>query len=444
MRLFNQLLVERSIEAAESGQQPEFTGRYLVLLDEDAGPDAMGVLADRGGLNVMLAATHGEEISSSQVREADAVVFPSINVALVDAPSSTVEEFAAATSDESAILAVEPERIVEVAETTTVALDAEETAEVSVEYRHGYRDAILDMAGQGARSTLIDLAADTEAAASTWGLDAVGVDDTTGTAKGIRVAVLDTGFHLAHPDFAGRTIRTESFISGETVDDAHGHGTHCIGTACGPVSPGSGPRYGIASGADIFVGKVLSNAGSGGDGGILAGIDWAVRNECRIVSMSLGSPASRGQRPSAVYERVARRALRQGTLIVAAAGNDSARPRSVAPVSHPANCPSIMAVAAVDSKMKVASFSNQAMNPQGGEVNLAGPGVLVHSSWIPPQLYRTISGTSMATPHVAGVAAVIAEETGLTGLPLAQEVLNRCRDIGLAVADGGRGLVQTR
>ncbi len=448
MRLFNQLLAERSIQAAHTGQEAEYTGRYLVLLEEGSGEGAIDAVSQAGGLNVMSASPGGEEITNDQIREADAVVFSAIDIALVDAPPSRLEGLAAATTESSPILAVEPERIVHVASAGAFELLAAqslaaETDEVSLEYRHGYRDAILDLTGARARedaTVRLDEEATAESA-MTWGLAAIGVDDSTGTATGIKVAVLDTGFFLGHPDFQGRTIQSMSFISGETVDDGHGHGTHCIGTACGPATSQQG-RYGIASDCEIFAGKVLSNGGSGGDGGILAGIDWAVRNGCRVISMSLGARTGVGQAPSTVYERAARRALKKGSLIVAAAGNDSARPQTTSPVSHPANCPSIMAVGAVDNKMKIAPFSNRALNPNGGEVNLVGPGVLVNSSWIEPQLYRKISGTSMATPHVAGVTAVICEETGKQGLQLALEMLGRCQNVGLSFADGGRGLVR--
>ncbi|HEV2755128.1 MAG TPA: S8 family serine peptidase [Actinomycetota bacterium] len=448
MRLFNQLLAERSIEVAHTGGEAEYTGRYLVLLEEGSGQDAIDAVSDAGQLNVMSASPDGDEISSDQIREADAVVFPAIDVALVDAPPSSVKGLTVATTERSPILAVEPERIVHVAGVSVFDMlaaesPAAETHEVSPEYRHGYRDAILDLTGARApEETTLRLDDHVTAeAATTWGLTAVGVGASTRTASGIKVAVLDTGFYRGHDDFQGRTIQSMSFISGETVEDGHGHGTHCIGTACGPTTSQQG-RYGIASDCDIFAGKVLSNGGSGGDGGILAGIDWAVRSGCRVISMSLGSRVRAGQRPSTVYENAARRALQKGSLIVAAAGNDSARPRMTSPVSHPANCPSIMAVGAVDSRMKIAPFSNRAMNPNGGEVNLVGPGVLVNSSWIEPQRYRRISGTSMATPHVAGVAAVICEETGQRGLQLAWEMLRRCRNVGLSVADGGRGLVR--
>src|SRR4051794_27070449 len=111
----------------------------------------------------------------------------------------------------------------------------------------------------------------------------------------------------------------------------------------------------------------------------LNGIQWAVRNKCRVVSMSLGARTLPGQTFSAVFENAAGRAMKAGTLIIAAAGNDSHRNEGVqpAPVSHPANCPSIMAVAAIDDQFKVASFSNAGVNPSGGQVDIAGPGVRV-------------------------------------------------------------------
>ena len=171
---------------------------------------------------------------------------------------------------------------------------------------------------------------------------------TTFTGKGIRIAVLDTGFDSGHPDFVGRQVTRASFISGETADDGHGHGTHCIGTASGPRQPQTLPAYGVAPEAAIFAGKVLSNQGRGADGGILAGIDWAIRNTCTVISMSLGAPVAIGA-GSPPSTRRSPSALTAGSLIVAAAGNESSRPGASLPVGHPANCPSIIAVAAVDS-----------------------------------------------------------------------------------------------
>jgi subtilisin len=191
------------------------------------------------------------------------------------------------------------------------------------------------------------------------------------------------------------------------------------------------------------LGKVLSNAGSGSDSSILAGIEWAVNNKCAIVSMSLGGPVAAGQGYSQIFERVAKRALAAGTLVIAAAGNDSHRPATIAPVGHPANCPSIMAVGALDSQLKVGYFSSGGINPQGGQVDIAGPGVQIRSSWPRPTLYNTISGTSMATPHVAGIAGLYAEANPQSrGLSLWTLLVQRARRLSLPSRDVGSGLVQ--
>ena len=241
---------------------------------------------------------------------------------------------------------------------------------------------------------------------------------------------------LGHPDFVGRNITSRSFVAGQAVQDGHGHGTHCIGTACGSKRPAQLPRYGVAFESQIFAGKVLSNQGSGGDAGILAGIQWAINNQCAVISMSLGAAVSPGQGFSQIFEQVARRALAAGTLIIAAAGNESNRPALIAPVGHPANCPSIMAVGAIDQQFLVARFSCGGLNPQGGQVDIAGPGVAVISSFPRPVLRRTLSGTSMATPHVAGIAALIAQANpGARGRVLASLLMQARTVGGSAVAE---------
>jgi subtilisin family serine protease len=257
------------------------------------------------------------------------------------------------------------------------------------------------------------------------------------------VAVLDTGFDLEHPDFAGRVVHARSFVSGEAVQDAHGHGTHCIGIACGPLEPGAPPRYGIAHGADIYAGKVLNSQGSGGDREILTALGWAVEQRCQIASMSLGSPTEPGEPFSQVFEAAARRALSAGTAIVAAAGNESRRSAGhLAPVGHPANCPSVMAVGAIDELGRIADFSCTS-DPRGGRVDIAAPGVDVHSSWPMPARYRTISGTSMATPAVAGVAALIAEaDPAARAAELVRRLVQTAAPLAIPSADVGAGLVQ--
>ena len=218
-------------------------------------------------------------------------------------------------------------------------------------------------------------------------------------------------------------------------------------------------RYGIAYNAEIFAGKVLSNQGSGADGGILAGIDWAISNGCQIISMSLGAPTFPGTPFSPIYEEVAKRALNRGTLIIAAAGNESNRPGLFNPVGRPANCPSIMAVGALDAELGVSFYSNRSINPEGGGVDIAGPGgnafkpsfPEIYSTWTTdpravrppgPARYRAISGTSMATPHIAGIAALYAEATGKRGLELWALLMQNAQRLALQSVDVGIGLVQ--
>lgn len=441
---------------------PGTTGRYLVLMREDALQQGIQALESVTGLSVASTADFADgAIGSAEMASEPAIVFDQLAVCVVDTPPEQIRELSIAAAEDNAILAVEEERIVYAIQQMWPGNaggiaeppgwnPVSATEGLSMEYFRGYRDAVnylVDkllgtggIAAEGAGEGVAVL----DEAELTWGLQVTKATASRFTGKGIRVAVLDTGIDLQHPDFIGRAIVSQSFVPNEAVQDGHGHGTHCIGTACGPRQPGQFPRYGVAPDAEIFAGKVLSNAGSGGDMGILAGINWAITNRCQIVSMSLGARVQVGQQFSRVYEQVARRALRAGTLIIAAAGNESSRPSVISPVAHPANCPSIMAVAALDSQFRVASFSNGGLNPQGGQVDIAGPGVRVRSSWPRPILYNTINGTSMATPHVAGIAALHAEaNSGARGRALAHLLLQSARRLGSASArDVGAGLVQ--
>ncbi|HUQ60732.1 S8 family peptidase [Lentzea sp.] len=375
----------------------ETTGRFLVLLQEDAVEEGLAELG----------AIAGFDPNSGDLDAETTQVFPELGVAVVTADPNVLAELNGAAERPGPVLVVEPERVVHV-----FAAPAAEEVEPAAD------ESVL-----------------------TWGLQAVGADVSTATGKGVKVAVLDTGWEQDHPDFAGRTITTKSFITGEDARDGHGHGTHCIGTSCGPRKPSTLPGYGLAHEAEIFAGKVLSNAGSGSDGGILAGIDWAVANGCAVISMSLGADVPAGTPYSQVYETVAQRALAKGTLIIAAAGNASTRPARVAPVGHPARCPSIIAVAAIDVNRAIASFSSGTVD-KIGQIDLAAPGVDVYSSFKLPDKYRRLRGTSMATPHVSGVAALIAEKTGARGHELWARLSSTALRLPLPSTDIGGGLVQ--
>ena len=432
----------------------ETTGRFLVLMRQDAVKESVDALKEGIGLKRVASAASFKDgaVDAKTLENEKAFVFPDLGVAVVDVPPDQHGQLGAMVAEENGIMLVEPERRVHVFESRTAVGGASPSATMTSDYLLGYRDAVNHLVGQmtGSNSSngsvaLMPAATATfaDTAELTWGLQATRVSESKFTGMGVKVAVLDTGFDLGHPDFVGRPITSQSFISGETVQDEHGHGTHCIGTALGPRIPTTLPRYGIAYNAEIFAGKVLSNAGSGSDSGILAGINWAINNGCSVISMSLGAETQPGQTFSRIFEEVARRALAAGTLIVAAAGNESDRPLSIAPVGHPANCPSILSVGALDSQLRIARFSCGGINPQGGQVDIAGPGVAVRSSWKRPQTYRTISGTSMATPHVAGIAALLKEaNSAMVGGALGWLLLQSSRRLDLPARDVGAGLVQ--
>jgi subtilisin family serine protease len=279
----------------------------------------------------------------------------------------------------------------------------------------------------------------------TWGLQATRVSTSQRSGQGIRVAVLDTGLDLQHPDFRGRAIVSQTF-SGFPVQDIHGHGTHCVGTACGPQRPASGVRrYGVAFGAQIFVGKVFNHAlprPEAPTGNVLAGIEWAITNGCRVVSLSLGV---RVNQKIQQYEEPISRALNAGTLVIAAAGNNASRPLNPGFVEPPANADASMAVAAVDNQLQIARFSSRSSQVTGigGRVNIAGPGVAVFSSVPVSQgSHALFDGTSMATPHVAGIAALWSQVTGESGNTLLTRLLQTARALNLSSADVGSGLVQ--
>ena len=175
------------------------------------------------------------------------------------------------------------------------------------------------------------------------------------------------------------------------------------------------------------MGKVLTNAGSGTQAGVLAGMNWAIANRCAVISMSLG--AQIGVQPA--YTAAGQAALNNGCLIIAASGNASAA------TGAPANSPTIMSVAALDKTLTPSSFSNF------GKVEISGPGRDVFSSWFRPIKYNTISGTSMATPHVAGCAALWAESSpALRGMALWRKLRATARHLAFPATRVGAGLVQ--
>jgi subtilisin family serine protease len=422
-------------EGQELLMPPETTGRFIVVFEEEAEAPA-SILRDAAGMS--------EVVSSSELREDDVpeetaqstdTVFEELGIAVVSADPEQLGALQTSAEAHGSVLSVSPELVHHV---------------LADEYVRGYVDGVSDLGRRlGAGGSSAPGGGDGAAVApqffrdtadQTWGIHATGAHASTVSGRGIAVAVLDTGFDAQHPDFAGRSITMQSFVPGESAQDGHGHGTHCIGTACGPKKPSTGPRYGVAHGANIFVGKVLSNGGSGTDGGILAGIDWAVRAGCAVISMSLGANVRREHPP---YTAAGRRALDKGSLIVAAAGNNAMRTQlDFGFVGAPANSPFVLAVGALNQQLDVAFFSARTLaDARGGQVDVAGPGYQVYSSWPMPTRYRAISGTSMATPHVSGLAALWAEVTGFRARELWSVLAQESRRLLAPSLDVGSGMV---
>ena len=424
------------------GNSPELTGRFLVTMDDsDKDPGAaIRALRDASGMQVASSADYGADVVTTQAfaDQADAVYLNDLGVVVVKPSEDRDSSLQRAAAVQSRVMSIEQEVMM-------YALGGI----FSDDYVRGFRDGVSSLAQatlaadvQEADSSWVRPTFD-DSETATWGIQAVRAPDSRYTGAGIKVAILDTGFDLQHPDFDGRDIVSRSFIAGEPVQDGNGHGTHCAGTACGPVGTADHPRYGVAPDANLHVGKVLSDRGSGASGGVIEGIGWAITEGCTIISMSLGSPTSVGQPISVAYERAAQRALAQGSLIVAAAGNESNRPYRVAPLGSPGNCPSVFTVAAIDQGLRVATFSSGSTDPNAGGLEIAAPGVNVFSSSPMPQRYRRLAGTSMATPHVAGVAALYAEsDPALRGDRLWQRLEQTARSLDQPARDVGNGLTQ--
>jgi subtilisin family serine protease len=308
-------------------------------------------------------------------------------------------------------------------------------------------------------------------AGPTWGVGAVRAADSPFDGSQITVAVLDTGIDPNHEAFTGVDLIRENFTE-ETDDDTHGHGTHCAGTIFGQDV--GGQRIGVARNVEsAVIGKVLG-AGGGSSATIAKAVQWAVNKGAHVISMSLGidfpgfveflikerdmdiNPATslalaEYRHNINLFSALARMvraqgAFGQGTVIVAASGNESRRPQYQIAVAPPAAGEDIAAIGALQQSadgLTVAGFSNT-------EVDVSAPGVDVVSARAGGGL-ASMSGTSMATPHVAGVAALWAQKMlavrgNVDSAALTAQIVGRASTAPLAAGfdsdDVGAGIVQ--
>lgn len=319
-------------------------------------------------------------------------------------------------------------------------------------------------------SSSIDTAAAT--ATKAWGIDAVRASESPFDGTGITVAVLDTGIDPNHPAFKGVNLVQQNFTT-EDGNDLHGHGTHCAGTIFGQDV--NGIRIGIARHIKkALIGKVLDKDGAT-SATIAKAIQWALQEDANVISMSLGidfpgyvewlvqekhininpatSMALEEYRANVnLFSELARlvaahEAFGQGAIIVAASGNESNRPSYEIAVSPPAAGTGIIAVGALnksDQGFTIAKFSNN-------QANIAAPGVNILSAKAGTSDLVSMSGTSMATPHAAGIAALWAQrQLDMTGKVDNQSLMAQLvgRGIYTSLAPGweeddvGTGIIQ--
>jgi subtilisin family serine protease len=264
--------------------------------------------------------------------------------------------------------------------------------------------------------------------------------DSGFTGKGIKVAVLDSGIDPNHPDLSGQIEESKSFVPGETVDDKHGHGTHVASTVLGTGAASEGKNKGVAPEARLIVGKVLNDAGSGLDSWIIDGMEWASDN-AKIVSMSLGSSEpSNGTDPMA--QAVNRLSEEKGALFVIAAGNSGYE----GAIGSPGAADAALTIGAVDKADKIAYFTSKGprYGDKGLKPDLSAPGVDIVAARSGLSSgsgsYRSMSGTSMATPHVAGAAALLLQKNpDWTGAQLKEALMSTSKKLNYSPYHIGTG-----
>lgn len=242
---------------------------------------------------------------------------------------------------------------------------------------------------------------------ATWGIDRIdqrtlplsGTFSYTNTGTGVKAYIIDTGIRTTHSEFGGRAIHGRDTVDNDNdATDCNGHGTHVAGTV-------GGATYGVAKGVTLVAVRVLACNGSGTTAGVIAGIDWVTADHAAgapaVANMSLGGGAS------SALDTAVKNSIADGVSYAIAAGNGNIIGIAQdACKTSPARVPEAMTISATDKTDKKASFANF-----GACVDWFAPGVGITSAWIDSDTAtKTISGTSMATPHTAGVAALFLED----------------------------------
>jgi subtilisin len=265
-----------------------------------------------------------------------------------------------------------------------------------------------------------------------WGVTCVDSVNTIVKGENISVAVIDTGIDHRHQDLSSNVKGGYNAISSrkkykhpfDSFDDDNGHGTHVAGTIA--ATNNNIGVVGVGSKIDLYGVKVLDSDGSGWISDIIEGVEWAISNNMKVINMSLGSSSY-----SSIFHDVIKMAKLNGIVVVAAAGNTGSNV-----YSYPAAFPEAISVSAIDQGKSFAYFSTY-----NDRVDLTAPGVRILST-LPDNSYAEFNGTSMASPHVAGVAALmISKNSSLTNQQVKDIMKNTAINIGLSSIQQGSGLV---
>ncbi|MFF3418900.1 S8 family serine peptidase [Streptomyces sp. NPDC002698] len=266
--------------------------------------------------------------------------------------------------------------------------------------------------------------------------------------SGVKVAVLDSGIDATHPDLADRITEAVDFTgSPDGPVDGHGHGTHVASTIAGTGKASDGLRRGVAPGAKLAIGRVCDKDGRCAGDAVIAGMEWAAKSGADVVNMSLGGQASDGtDLLSTTVDKLSRT---YNTLFVIAAGNSGP---GAGTVGSPGAASEALTVAAVDKSDKMASFSSRGprLGDGAAKPDIAAPGVAIAAARAKGTTmgtpvddhYTSASGTSMATPHMAGAAAIIAQQhPDFTGRQIKALLMATAKDLGHDLYAQGAGRV---
>jgi serine protease AprX len=263
------------------------------------------------------------------------------------------------------------------------------------------------------------------------------------TGENVRIAIVDTGIDTEHPDFQGRIGAITDF-TGEGPADGNGHGTHCASIAAGSGAARGAKYRGVAPAAAIFAAKVLRSDGQGMMSDVMAGVEWAVDQGTQVISLSLGTTGP-CDGTDALCE-TCEAAVRAGIIVCIAAGNDG--PNSYT-VGSPGCAPNVLTIGACDNADRIAAFSSRGPTADGRvKPDILFPGVNIVAArakgtamgTVLDDYYTSASGTSMATPHAAGVAALLLQaQPDLTPAQIKGRLMNTAIDLGASANAQGSG-----